>query len=162
MNLEMILKYGFAVLLAVLGLVALLKQKTYLDSKTGQPTQIEIPLIGKMKTNYPALIFVFLAVVVLVIPPINPIISVKIRISPKPLAGNLGYLEGLVIDHENNELVTTSGKMLTRNFTKNDNIFVDISGIIALSEQFKDALLKQIDKEASYSGNGMFSSPGGI
>ena len=44
----------------ILGFVALLKQKAYLD-KSGKPTHIELPLIGKMRTNYPSLIFVFLA-----------------------------------------------------------------------------------------------------
>jgi hypothetical protein len=38
-------------------------QKTYLDPETKQPTEIEVPLIGKLKTNYPALIFVFLGIV---------------------------------------------------------------------------------------------------
>ena len=52
---------GFAVLALVLGFVALLKQKTYIDSATNQPTELELPLFGKLKTNYPALVFVFLA-----------------------------------------------------------------------------------------------------
>ena len=46
----------------VLGFVALLKQKTYLDRKSGQTT-IEVPLAGKMTTNFPALVFVFLGFV---------------------------------------------------------------------------------------------------
>lgn len=54
------LMYGVAVLLITLGFVALLKQKTYLDSETKQPTEVEVPLVGKLKTNYPALLFVFL------------------------------------------------------------------------------------------------------
>lgn len=52
--------FGLSVLLIVLGFVALLKQKTYLDAATQQPVQVEIPVIGKVKTNYPALIFVLL------------------------------------------------------------------------------------------------------
>ena len=55
--------FGLAALLIVLGFVALLKQKTYLDSKTQQPVEVELPVIGKVKTNYPALIFVLLGFV---------------------------------------------------------------------------------------------------
>ena len=54
-----IFAFGVATLLIVLGFVALLKQKTYLDA-AGQPTQVEIPVLGKVKTNYPALVFVLL------------------------------------------------------------------------------------------------------
>jgi hypothetical protein len=43
-----------------LGFVALLMQKTYLDAKTRKPIEIKVPVLGKMKTNYPALAFVFL------------------------------------------------------------------------------------------------------
>jgi hypothetical protein len=42
-----------------MGFIALLKQKLYIDSKTKQPTEVSLPIIGKMKTNYPALVFVF-------------------------------------------------------------------------------------------------------
>lgn len=48
---------GFSIFL---GFIALFFQKTYIDSKTNQITEIDIPIMGKMKTNYPALIFVFL------------------------------------------------------------------------------------------------------
>jgi hypothetical protein len=41
--------------------VALLKQKSYLDIRSGEIIEIEVPIFRKMKTNYPALIFVFLA-----------------------------------------------------------------------------------------------------
>lgn len=44
----------------VLGFVALLKQKTYIDSETKEPTEVELSFFGKIKTNYPALVFVFL------------------------------------------------------------------------------------------------------
>src|SRR5437773_751346 len=44
-----------------LGFVALLLQKTYLDPDTRKPTtEVEITNLGKLKTNYPALVFVFL------------------------------------------------------------------------------------------------------
>lgn len=52
--------YGLSFLSIILGFIALLKQKTYIDPKTNQPTEIEIPIFGKLKTNFPALIFVFL------------------------------------------------------------------------------------------------------
>jgi len=43
----------------VLGFFALLKQKTYLDAQTGAvTTEIEVPFVGKLKTNAPALAFV--------------------------------------------------------------------------------------------------------
>ena len=44
----------------VLGFVALLKQKTYIDSESKEPTEVELSFLGKIKTNYPALVFVFL------------------------------------------------------------------------------------------------------
>jgi len=53
---------GLAALVIVLGFVALLKQRTYLDAKSQKPIQIDVPLFGKnvkMKTNYPALAFLF-------------------------------------------------------------------------------------------------------
>lgn len=54
-----------AVISLVLGFIALLKQKLYLDPQTGETTEseIEIPVIGRLKTKYPALIIVFLGIV---------------------------------------------------------------------------------------------------
>ena len=52
--------YGISVLSIILGFVALLTQKVYIDRERNMPTQVEVPLFGKLKTNYPALIFVFL------------------------------------------------------------------------------------------------------
>lgn len=52
--------YGIAILAIILGFIALLTQKVYIDSATNQPTEVEIPLFGKIKTNIPALVFVFL------------------------------------------------------------------------------------------------------
>ncbi|HVM47348.1 MAG TPA: hypothetical protein VMU04_04940 [Candidatus Acidoferrum sp.] len=57
------LAFSLAGLLIVLGFVALLKQKTYLDSATLQPVEVELPVIGKVKSNYPAIIFVLLGFV---------------------------------------------------------------------------------------------------
>ena len=50
---------GISILLIILGFIALLKQKTYIDSKTQQPTKIKLPFFGEMITNFPALIFIF-------------------------------------------------------------------------------------------------------
>lgn len=50
--------YGLAALCFLLGFAALLMQKIYIDSQTNQPTEIELPLVGKLKTNIPALVFV--------------------------------------------------------------------------------------------------------
>ena len=52
--------YALAALCFVLGFVALLMQKTYIDNKTHRPTEIELPMIGKLKTNFPALVFVLI------------------------------------------------------------------------------------------------------
>lgn len=53
-----VLIFSLSALSIILGFIALLTQKIYIDSDSKQLTQIEIPIIGKMKTNYPALIFV--------------------------------------------------------------------------------------------------------
>jgi hypothetical protein len=44
----------------LLGLIALLCTKIYVTTSNGatQSTEVDMPLIGKMKTNYPALVFV--------------------------------------------------------------------------------------------------------
>lgn len=54
--------YGISTLTIILGFIALLTQKIYIDTDTKQLTQIDIPMVGKMKTNYPALIFLFLGI----------------------------------------------------------------------------------------------------
>ena len=52
--------FGIALLSIILGFVALLSQKVYLDATTKQPTEVQIPFLGKIKSNYPALVFAFL------------------------------------------------------------------------------------------------------
>lgn len=52
--------YGISTLTIILGFIALLTQKIYIDRNTQQPTEIEIPTVGRMKTNFPALVFVVL------------------------------------------------------------------------------------------------------
>ncbi len=52
--------FGLSALSIILGFVALLTQKVYIDPATNQPTEIQIPFLGKMKTNVPALVFIFL------------------------------------------------------------------------------------------------------
>ena len=59
-SLPMYIAAAIAVLMIVLGFVALLKQKVYLDNETRQPVSFEIPFVGKMTANVPALAFVFL------------------------------------------------------------------------------------------------------
>ena len=44
----------------ILGFVALITQKIYINPETSEATEVEIPFIGKIKTNYPALVFAFL------------------------------------------------------------------------------------------------------
>ncbi len=67
MQLQVLFIYGISALTIILGFVALLKQKTYVDPDTRKPTEIEIPIIGKMRTNYPALVFVFAGVALAVL-----------------------------------------------------------------------------------------------
>ena len=59
----LVLTFIFSITCVVLGFVALLKQKVYIDSSTNQPTEVSLPIIGKLKTNYPALLFVLVGFV---------------------------------------------------------------------------------------------------
>lgn len=58
--LAQIIMYIISISSIILGFVALILQKTYLDAATQKPTEVEVPILGKLKTNYPALVFVFL------------------------------------------------------------------------------------------------------
>lgn len=49
-------------------LFLLFKEKIYLDSQTSQPTSVEIPFFGKLKTNAPALVIFALGVVAVAYP----------------------------------------------------------------------------------------------
>lgn len=57
MQVSLYILYGIALVLIVLGFIALLKQKTYIDKDTRQVTEVALPFLGKMKTNYPSLLF---------------------------------------------------------------------------------------------------------
>lgn len=61
LNINIIILF-IAGLMIMLGFVALVTQKIYMDAATQQPIEISVPLVGKMKTNYPALVFVLLGV----------------------------------------------------------------------------------------------------
>jgi len=50
--------FVFGMTCVVMGFFALLKQKLYIDSKTNKATEVSLPIVGKMKTNSPALVFV--------------------------------------------------------------------------------------------------------
>jgi len=63
-----IIMYVLAGLCFILGAIALMMQKTYIDKQTNQPTEIEIPILGKLKTNYPSLVFVVIGGVLAAIP----------------------------------------------------------------------------------------------
>ena len=60
--------YGISFISIMLAFIALLKQKTYVNEVTKEVTEVELPLVGKLKTNYPSLVFlamgIFLAVFV--------------------------------------------------------------------------------------------------
>jgi len=64
--------YSISVLTILFGFVALLLQKTYLVSDTGRPIEIEIPFLGKFKTNYPALAFLIFGIALAVFTYKNP------------------------------------------------------------------------------------------
>ena len=51
--------YGISLITIILGFVALLTQKIYINPETHQPTEIDIPFLGKLRTNIPAIAFVF-------------------------------------------------------------------------------------------------------
>lgn len=57
-----LIKWEFALgaLCVLFGFVALLTSKIYIDTKTNSPVEVAIPFLGKVKGNYPALVFVML------------------------------------------------------------------------------------------------------
>jgi hypothetical protein len=56
-----LMMYVLSALILALGAVSLFVQKVYkVDQDTGEKIEIELPLLGKLKTNYPALAFAFL------------------------------------------------------------------------------------------------------
>lgn len=55
------------VILFVLGFFALMAQRIYIDPQTNAPSEIEVPILGKMKANYPALVFAFLGAVIVIV-----------------------------------------------------------------------------------------------
>jgi len=60
---SIILVYGISALSIVLGFIALLTQKIYIDPTTKEPTvEVEIKFLGKLKTNIAALAFLFLGI----------------------------------------------------------------------------------------------------
>lgn len=82
------------VLALCLGFFALLRQHTYLDPKTYAPIEIELPLLGRMKANYPALIFPFIAAFFGYLGYIS-------RDAPRTqwsVAGTVGYADGNLLD----------------------------------------------------------------
>ncbi len=105
---------GLATLSLVLGFIALLTQKIYIDEKTLQPTNISIPLIGKMKTNYPSLVFVFAGLLLvyfamnkLPLPTENHVVSGVLQSSKE----DVKWTEG--------ELVVSPSKMINKKIWKN-------------------------------------------
>ncbi len=91
MMVVVLIMFGMAALSIVLGFIALIMQKTYIDSDTSRPTEIAIPFLGKMKTNFPALIFVFLGfILAFKAPPLSEVEWV--------ISGSLAVPEGSDID----------------------------------------------------------------
>lgn len=143
-----IFKFIFAILLLTFGFIALLKQKTYLDPATRKPTtEVEIDGFGRLKTNYPALIFVFFSVFVFIFPSSA---FLKFDVNPKSTERTKAYLENLLIIHEENEL--NIGNLGRKNLliSNNDTIDISFEKIIELSETEKDELLNIINKRDNY------------
>lgn len=83
-----------AVLALCLGFFALLRQHTYLDPKTNAPLEIELPLLGRMKANYPALIFPFIAAFFGYL----GFISRETPSTEWSVAGTVGYADGNMLN----------------------------------------------------------------
>ncbi len=60
-NIKFMAIMGFALIGLFLGFWALLKQKTYMNAETKEVIDIELPFFGKIKSQYPSLIIVFLS-----------------------------------------------------------------------------------------------------
>lgn len=56
-----ILSLSVSAIICLGGVFALLKQKIIVD-ESGNPTSVDIPLLGKIQTNYPSLVAIFLGV----------------------------------------------------------------------------------------------------
>ena len=67
------------------GLWLIFKEKIYIDRETKTVTEVEIPFVGKLKTNVPALVFFVLGF----IPLIYPIVKSAKSTPDIPLTGNV-------------------------------------------------------------------------
>lgn len=56
--LSVIIVYVIGFISIILGFVALLRSTTYLDQNTQKVVEIEVPKLGKFKSNYPSIAFV--------------------------------------------------------------------------------------------------------
>jgi hypothetical protein len=126
---------GISILLIVLGFIALLKQKTYIDSKTQQPTKIKLPFFGEMVTNFPALIFVFSAIV-----------TFYTTIQKSKLEGvTVWHIEGSIknpknknLDWSKSELRMMPTSIINDNIDSCGDFFIDVS--IANGERMEDEI----------------------
>lgn len=59
-----LIRYVIAIICIVLGFVALLTQRVYVDSATKETIHIDVPIFGKLRTNYPAVVFLFIALAI--------------------------------------------------------------------------------------------------
>ncbi len=57
---DIVIMYSLAGLTILLGFFALLKQKIYMAQDSGEPIEVQIPFLGKLRTNIPAIVIVFL------------------------------------------------------------------------------------------------------
>ena len=83
-----IFRYAIATLLIILGFIALIVQKVYINPENPQVSEIHLPLLGKLKTNYPSVVFVFIAAALILIPP-NKIQGSDEKLNEWNIAGKL-------------------------------------------------------------------------
>ena len=102
-----LIMYIISSLSIILGFIALLTQKIYIDPKTNKPTSIKIPFFGEMITNFPALVFLFVGGGLALFtfnksypPPPPKQVIWKLSGSfekPKGYCGNLNWKEGTLV-----------------------------------------------------------------
>jgi len=119
-----ILGFGISTLLIILGFIALLKQKTYIDSKTQMPTKIKLPFFGEMVTNFPALIFIFCAFIVLY----TTIQKSQLRGKTDwTIEGFIANPEDTTIDWRKSELRIKPTSVIADEIDSNGYFFIEVS-----------------------------------
>lgn len=102
----MVLEIGMfflSLIIIALGGVSLILQKIYkVDTETGEQTTVDLPLLGKLSTNYPALAFVFIGAALAVFTydkacSLTETWSVTGKLQPPPDVGQVNWDAGHII-----------------------------------------------------------------